>query len=230
MVLSCGTVVDCGALQDPKNGMVTVSDTVFNSMATYSCNTGYSLMGDAMRMCQSSGLWSGSETACERFGIGSDCAIITTADMERVLSSYVGEPGCSDPMGCAPVISAEDVYINCLAPGRIRDTYTHASVTVHYQRSDETSAIVYLAQADIGCSNLTGNWEANILRSLASGVEQVFNFGSGTTDGITMRSYSACLSPSLAVDLSMISDANYHCVGKSGISTKTSIYYLTPYS
>ena len=29
-VMSCTVVVDCGALADPVNGMVTESDTVFN--------------------------------------------------------------------------------------------------------------------------------------------------------------------------------------------------------
>ena len=64
-VTSCTVVVDCGALADPVNGIVTESDTVFNSSATYSCNTGYSLMGDAIRICLSSGLWSGSGPTCE---------------------------------------------------------------------------------------------------------------------------------------------------------------------
>ena len=64
-VISHAVVFDCGALEDPTNGMVIVSDTVFNSMATYSCTTGYSLMGDAMRICLSNGLWSESEPICE---------------------------------------------------------------------------------------------------------------------------------------------------------------------
>ena len=65
-VTSCTVVVDCGALADPANGMVTlVADAVFNSSGTYSCNTGYSLMGDAIRICLSSGLWSGSGPTCE---------------------------------------------------------------------------------------------------------------------------------------------------------------------
>ena len=52
---------DLGAIE---NGMVTVSDTVFNSKANYSCDTGYVLAGDAIRTCQGSGLWSGSEPTC----------------------------------------------------------------------------------------------------------------------------------------------------------------------
>ena len=57
-------VVDCGDLEDPANGEVSVSGTTVNSVATYSCNTGYTLTGDNMRMCLETGLWSGSEPSC----------------------------------------------------------------------------------------------------------------------------------------------------------------------
>ena len=56
--------IDCGSLDDPANGDVSVSSTTFNSMATYSCNTGYTLTGDDMRMCTESSRWSGSEPTC----------------------------------------------------------------------------------------------------------------------------------------------------------------------
>ena len=57
-------MVDCGTLGDPANGMVSVSTTTYNSVATYSCNTGHTLTGDDMRMCLETGLWSGSEPTC----------------------------------------------------------------------------------------------------------------------------------------------------------------------
>ena len=58
------TVVDCGSLSDPANGLVNVSTTVFNSTATYSCNDGYNLVGDTTRTCLPSGLWSDSSPQC----------------------------------------------------------------------------------------------------------------------------------------------------------------------
>ena len=131
--------------------------------------------------------------------------------MECVLSSYVDEHGCFDPASCPPVITIVEMYINCLSPGQYRGTYTHTTVTVRYTRSDVNG--VYLSQADIGCSNLTGNWEANVLRSIASSIDRVFSFGSGTEDDNTMTSCSACRSPSLAQDLGTVSDSSYHCVG-----------------
>ena len=53
--------VDCGALGNPGNGVVSFTDTTYNSVA---CSTGYTLTGDDTRTCQSSGLWSGCEPTC----------------------------------------------------------------------------------------------------------------------------------------------------------------------
>ena len=58
------TAVDCGTLSDPANGTVSFSTTTYNSVATYSCNTGHTLTGDDMRTCLDSGSWSGSEPTC----------------------------------------------------------------------------------------------------------------------------------------------------------------------
>ena len=59
-------VVDCGNLNDPANGSVTHnSGTTFGQTATYSCNTGYTLVGDSTHTCQDTGFWSGSEPTCQ---------------------------------------------------------------------------------------------------------------------------------------------------------------------
>ena len=62
------TVVDCGTLSNPLNGQVShTAGTTFGETATYSCNTGYNLVGDNTRTCQATGEWSGSEptTTCQ---------------------------------------------------------------------------------------------------------------------------------------------------------------------
>ena len=60
------TAVDCGSLTDPANGSVThTSGTTFGQTATYSCNTGYNLVGDSTRTCQATGNWSGSAPTCQ---------------------------------------------------------------------------------------------------------------------------------------------------------------------
>ena len=62
---SSGIMCDADDLGTLENGMVTVSDTVFNTTATYSCNNGYELRGDATRTCLGTGLWSGDVPTCE---------------------------------------------------------------------------------------------------------------------------------------------------------------------
>ena len=58
-------VIDCGSLQNPENGMVTVTETTFGSTASYSCSgSNYLLVGAAERTCQADGMWSGSAPEC----------------------------------------------------------------------------------------------------------------------------------------------------------------------
>ena len=59
--------MDCGTLTNQANGQVShTAGTTFRQAATYSCNTGYNLMGDSTRMCQATGVWSGNEPTCQR--------------------------------------------------------------------------------------------------------------------------------------------------------------------
>ena len=58
--------MDCGSLPDPTNGSVTLTaGTLLGQNATYSCDTGYNLVGDSTRTCQATGNWSGSEPTCQ---------------------------------------------------------------------------------------------------------------------------------------------------------------------
>ena len=60
------TVVDCGTLNDPANGHVShTAGTTFGQTATYTCNTGYRLVGDSNQTCQATGRWSGSAPTCQ---------------------------------------------------------------------------------------------------------------------------------------------------------------------
>jgi formylglycine-generating enzyme required for sulfatase activity len=63
--------VDCGTLSTPANGsLVTPAGTTFGGTATYSCSSGYLLVGDTTRTCQASGVWSGSAPQCEPVDCG----------------------------------------------------------------------------------------------------------------------------------------------------------------
>ena len=65
-IFSFQTVVDCSTLTNPANGQVShTSGTTFGQTATYSCNTGYNLVGDSTRTCQATGEWSGSTPTCQ---------------------------------------------------------------------------------------------------------------------------------------------------------------------
>ena len=59
------TVVDCGGLTCPASGAVSLTNTTYNSVATYFCNDGYNLVGDTSRTCLASGNWSGRDASCE---------------------------------------------------------------------------------------------------------------------------------------------------------------------
>ena len=58
--------MDCGSFTDPANGQVDhTSGTTLGQTATYSCNSGYNLVGDRTRTCQAIGNWSGSAPTCQ---------------------------------------------------------------------------------------------------------------------------------------------------------------------
>ena len=58
--------MDCGTLNATTNGQVKhTAGTTFGQTATYSCDTGYNLVGDGTRTCQADGMWSGNEPTCQ---------------------------------------------------------------------------------------------------------------------------------------------------------------------
>ena len=59
------TAVNCGTLSNPARGRVShTGGTTFGQAATYSCNTGYDLVGSSTRICQATRVWSGSAPTC----------------------------------------------------------------------------------------------------------------------------------------------------------------------
>ncbi len=61
----------CSDLTVPANGMIsynmgTASLRPVNTVATYTCVTGYTLIGGSTRTCGSDGVWSVSAPTCER--------------------------------------------------------------------------------------------------------------------------------------------------------------------
>ena len=66
LLVFLSTAVDCGTLPNPVNGQVSTTGTTLGQTATYSCNTGYNLIGGSTRTCQATGAWSGSPPTCQR--------------------------------------------------------------------------------------------------------------------------------------------------------------------
>ena len=56
----------CPLLAPPTNGSVLVSGQTVNSVAEYSCDAGFSLVGPASRTCQTSGTWTEDEPDCSK--------------------------------------------------------------------------------------------------------------------------------------------------------------------
>ena len=58
--------IDCGQLQELEYGRVTITGTTTGSVATYSCNKGFKLIGTVNRICLASGQWSRTAPTCQR--------------------------------------------------------------------------------------------------------------------------------------------------------------------
>ena len=76
------TVVECGTLTNLANGLINhTTGATFGQTATYSCNTGFNLVGgsSATRTCQATGIWSGSAPTCQsRLWVPCTCQVSST--------------------------------------------------------------------------------------------------------------------------------------------------------
>ena len=56
---------DCGSLAPPTDGTVNALVTTYQSEATFSCNTGYTLQGSLTLTCQFDGSWDNTPPTCQ---------------------------------------------------------------------------------------------------------------------------------------------------------------------
>lgn len=57
--------VECPAPENPTNGRAIYTRQAYNSVVSYECNYGYSLVGDSTRRCGADRRWSGHKPACQ---------------------------------------------------------------------------------------------------------------------------------------------------------------------
>ncbi|XP_064386681.1 sushi, von Willebrand factor type A, EGF and pentraxin domain-containing protein 1-like [Halichondria panicea] len=98
----------CSDLTNPTRGMTaynmgTASPRPVDTVATYTCATGYTLNGVTTRTCGSDGVWSGSSPVCQR--IGFDLPSLTNG-----MISYNGGSTNNRPVGTVAIFSCNTGY------------------------------------------------------------------------------------------------------------------------
>ena len=88
--------MNCSALNDPSNGMITCSlgdDGVpsYEDTCSFTCNTGYELTGSDIRTCQSDGSWSGNDDVCRR-GMVHSCLLLIEMKFVLVYCTLLTDP------------------------------------------------------------------------------------------------------------------------------------------
>ncbi len=100
-------IADCGSPSNPSNGSVNAPTTTYGSIATYSCNTGYSMVGGAIRTCQAGGNWSGVAPTCEI----DDCGSLSNPSNGSV-NTPTTTYGSGATYSCEPAAAAAELPID----------------------------------------------------------------------------------------------------------------------
>ena len=62
IILTYNTAIPCTSLPELQNGVINLD--LAAKTVTYTCNTGYDLIGNAMRTCMLDGTWTGTDSTC----------------------------------------------------------------------------------------------------------------------------------------------------------------------
>ena len=57
--------IDCGDPGEPSYGAGNYTNTYVGSIVSYSCNSEFRLVGNMERICQESGMWTGTVPTCK---------------------------------------------------------------------------------------------------------------------------------------------------------------------
>lgn len=70
IVISVVTAVQCPSPENPKNGKAIYTSFSYNSVVSYECKYGYTLVGESSRRCGADRKWSGSLPSCKEINCG----------------------------------------------------------------------------------------------------------------------------------------------------------------
>eukprot|EP00051_Salpingoeca_urceolata_P017103 m.230791 g.230791 ORF g.230791 m.230791 type:complete len:2290 (-) comp18860_c1_seq4:608-7477(-) len=97
-------IVECPSLSAPGNGNVNFASLVYQSVATYSCVTGYELVGTQQRTCQAAGTWTSSVPSCQRRACHGTTESVSNGNVQMVPPSPLGVAlfGDEERFSCDP--------------------------------------------------------------------------------------------------------------------------------
>ncbi|XP_061181064.1 uncharacterized protein LOC133189681 [Saccostrea echinata] len=75
---------------EPAHGFVNYTGLSYGSVATYSCQCGYTLIGSRVRHCQGNGVWSGNSTICVEMECSTPTAPVNGGVYSSTRMSYFG--------------------------------------------------------------------------------------------------------------------------------------------
>ncbi len=79
------TEIECPALKDPENGSVDDGDNLPGTIAKYTCDYGFKLVGSSKRLCQKYGSWAGEAPICERKTIIALRKVLTACVVKHII-------------------------------------------------------------------------------------------------------------------------------------------------
>jgi Notch-like protein len=118
---TCATPVDCGSLGTLASGMITTDpevSTTYGTTATYECDSGYTLDGNATRTCEANGQWTGMAPTCVMQTIdpcvpnpcqnGGACNASGPATYSCVCTTGYSGTNCETPFDCGSLTAPTD--------------------------------------------------------------------------------------------------------------------------
>ncbi|HVZ73733.1 MAG TPA: hypothetical protein VHJ20_15240 [Polyangia bacterium] len=157
----------CPTLQDPAGGTVSTTSLEVGGTATYTCNLGADLNGEATRTCRADGTWSGTAPTC---GV-KDCGPLTSPTNGTVAT----------PMGTA---------VDAVATYSCKTGYGASPSATRMCQIDGTWSGVQPTCVVANCPQLAAPMNGNVSAMLTFGAQAQYTCNSGYT--LTGKATSTC--------------------------------------